>query len=66
MSFVIFVCLCVRPPVSMEQFGPVDGFSLNWMHLFLEYMLKKFKFYPNLTKMGTLHKEIYTFMKIRR
>ena len=45
MSFVksvcLSVCLCVRPPVSIEQFGPVDGFSLNLVYQYFSNICRE-------------------------
>jgi len=39
--------------------------SLNWTYLFLG-LSRKFNFDSNLTKIGTLRKELRTFVKISR
>ena len=60
-SFVMSVCMSVRPPAWIEQLGSqLNGFSWN---LWFDNLFRKFEFHLHRTRItGALHEDIHTFM----
>jgi len=71
-SFVMFVCLSVRPSVSPHGITrlQLDGFSWNFHESFMKFfenLYEKFEFHDNLTRTkSTLREYLCTFMLIKK
>jgi hypothetical protein len=68
LSFVLSVRTSIRPPARMKQLGfqQKDFHKILYFDIFSENLLRKFKFYLNLTRItGNLCEDLCTFVIFR-